>query len=337
MKRKFLAVFAAAALSVLPFAAACDKGGEEGEGVQPVTLVAIDGTQVGVADCDYYVVPEPAASTKVNAIAELNFAGDLQKLYGGENGYPQAVVVAKSELVKSYDFCAEFAAALKENAEWLAAETTAPHTIVNAVSSHLTEGMSPTFNAKNLSKQVIANCGVKFVSAKESKAEIKAFMTEINAVAESPFGTPEDKFFAEGFGSGNFEGNLKVVAPDGAPALGLAKMLAGEKNFDGVNIDYEIVNSSLIQTYVGGNSPKADICVLPVNLAVKLLGSGEKYSLLGTLTHGNLFLLSKTGKTIENSNISDLSGKRVGVVNLAAVPGLTFKLILKKNNIAYTV
>ena len=33
---------------------------------------------------------EPAASTKAKVIPSLNFAGDLQQLYGGQNGYPQA-------------------------------------------------------------------------------------------------------------------------------------------------------------------------------------------------------------------------------------------------------
>ncbi|MFQ7078778.1 MAG: hypothetical protein ACLRSW_13010 [Christensenellaceae bacterium] len=47
---------------------------------------------------------EPAASLKVTATANapkpLSFVGDLQELYGGEKGYPQAVLVAKKSFIQ---------------------------------------------------------------------------------------------------------------------------------------------------------------------------------------------------------------------------------------------
>ena len=59
--------------------------------------------------------------------------------------------------------------------------------------------------------------------------------------------------------------------------------------------------------------------------------------MLGTVTHGNLYILSaKSDKSITKDNIAELKGKTVGVVNLAAVPGLTFKLILNKYGIEYS-
>jgi ABC-type nitrate/sulfonate/bicarbonate transport system substrate-binding protein len=289
-----------------------------------------------MSDIDYYVVPEPAASTKVNAISALNFAGDLQELYGGDSGYPQAVIVAKSSFVSSYSYINEFLSAVERSAAWIADESTSAQTIVNAVQTHLTAGMSATFNANNLTKSVIANCGVKLTSATDSKEEIKGFMQKLNSVSATSFGTPDDNFFFDGTsGNGTYGGEVNVYAPDGAPALGLAKLLAGEENLS-VQTNYEIVDASTIQTYVTGANPKADICVLPVNLATKLLGSGETYKLVGTLTHGNLYMVSASGTTITSDNISSLKGKRVGVVNLAAVPGLTFKLILKNNGIEYS-
>ena len=80
---------------------------------------------------------------------------------------------------------------------------------------------------------------------------------------------------------------------------------------------------------------KADICVLPVSVAVKLLGNAKNYKLVGTLTHGNLYLLSKNGEQISADNIEKLKGSTVGVVNLAAVPGLTFKVILQSHGIGF--
>ncbi len=302
---------------------------------QKVNLVAIDATQIGVADVDYYVVPEPAASTKVGAMSAvgLQFSGDLQALYGGTNGYPQAVIVAKNSLLE-YGFMTKFVEGVISNKTWLT--STSAETVVNAVSAHLTEGMNATFNAKNLTSTVINNCGINFRSASAAKTDILSFMDSLNSVAPTSFGTPADKFFHDGqYGSEIYDGTVKVYAPDGAPALGLAKLLADECELDSA-VEYSVVKADTIQTYVTGANPVADICVLPVNLAVKLLGSGEKYSLVGTLTNGNLYMLSKGAENITQSNISTLAGKTVGVVNLAQVPGLTFKLILKNNGLEYT-
>lgn len=329
MKLKTVISAAVAALSILCFTACAPLPSAES-----VKLVGVSAAEVGVrSDVDYFVVPEPAASVKINAVDGLEFSGSLQKLYGGD-GYPQAVVVAKTELL-NYSVCKDFLAALEGSGEWLLADTTSPETIVQAVKSHLAEDMAPTFNAKNLTKAVVENCNVRFERASDCKERVKRFMTEINGLG-TDFGTPADGFFYDGNASDSvYDGKVSVYAPDGAPALGLAKMLAGESDL-GDNFDFRIVDASAIQTFVAGGSPKADICVLPVNLAVKMLGNGEKYKMLGTLTHGNLFLLSSGGEKITVDNVSALRGKTVGVINLAAVPGLTFKLILKNNNIEYS-
>ncbi|MGN0824622.1 MAG: hypothetical protein ACI4MB_06120 [Candidatus Coproplasma sp.] len=127
-------------------------------------------------------------------------------------------------------------------------------------------------------------------------------------------------------------GKYKVYAPDGAPALALAQLCTEEKSEYAVNV----VKASTITTYVTGEEPKADFAIVPVNAAVKMLGSGEKYQMLGTVTHGNLFLLKKTnGEEITTANISTLVGKTVGVINLANVPGLMLKVILQQYNIPF--
>ena len=132
-------------------------------------------------------------------------------------------------------------------------------------------------------------------------------------------------------------GAIRVYAPDGAPALALAyAMSVDDKEYFGTDVGFEVVNASTIQTYVTGKSPKADICVLPVNAACNLLGTGENYKMLGAVTHGNLFLLKKAGgEDITADNLSALVGKTVGVVNLANVPGWTFKVILSRKEVAF--
>ena len=47
-------------------------------------------------------------------------------------------------------------------------------------------------------------------------------------------------------------------------------------------------------------------------------------------------MLSKNGEKITAENIKSLEGKTVGIVNLAAVPGLTFKTILKQYEMDFT-
>ena len=68
---------------------------------------------------------------------------------------------------------------------------------------------------------------------------------------------------------------VQVYMPDGAPALALAKLM----NEGGTDAEYHVVDSSTIQVYVTGDAPAADVCVLPVNLASKLLGTGEEYQM----------------------------------------------------------
>ena len=129
---------------------------------------------------------------------------------------------------------------------------------------------------------------------------------------------------------------VSVYMPDGAPALAFAEMMSSDAEIGGVKFEYNVVDASLIQTYVTGKNPAADVCVLPVNLACKLLGTGENYKMLGTVTHGNLYILKKAnGEEITLNNLNSLKGKTVGVVSLAAIPGLTFKLILNDNNVEY--
>lgn len=327
--KKIFAFFVCAVIMIVGAFGISACGGDDSK--DAVKLVPIEANSVGLmSDIDYYVVPEPAASAKVKALESLNFVGDLQALYGGENGYPQAVVVAKNDLTGS-EILQKFIKSLEDSADWLLSDETSVEQIVDAIASHLTAGLEPSIKTQNLTKSVIKNCGIKFVSASNSKSEIFEFMEKFNSVSQTSFGIPADDFFTHTTSSFNSR-KISVYAPDGAPALGLAKLMS-ENKIDGV--DYEIVNANTIQTYVSGAAPKADICVLPVNLAVKLLGDGTKYKLLGTLTHGNLYMLSDSQTQITVSNLSLLKGKRVGVVNLAAVPGLTFKLILKNNGIDY--
>lgn len=130
------------------------------------------------------------------------------------------------------------------------------------------------------------------------------------------------------------EGNLTLYVPDGAPALSVARLLAEEDILP--DIDINVVLASTIRTYVTGETPTADICILPVNEASQFLGDASTYTMLGSVTQGNLFIMKKqSGVDITTANLNELIGKKVGVINLANVPGLTFKSILSDNAIPF--
>lgn len=130
------------------------------------------------------------------------------------------------------------------------------------------------------------------------------------------------------------EGEYSVYAPDGAPALALCKGISEKE--DGC-FSYHVVDASTIQTYVTGEEQKADFCILPLNLASKLIGTGESYQMLGTVTNGNMYFLTMEGETITVENLSTLVGKTVGVVQLPNVPGLTLRAVMNANDVAYSV
>ncbi len=115
---------------------------------------------------------------------------------------------------------------------------------------------------------------------------------------------------------------ITVYAPDGAPALSLVNAIENTTEFD-----YKIVGVDVIQTVVSGEK-KADICILPINLASKIIGDGKDYKMLGVITHGNFYFASKNNEQINRQTIVNLIGKTIGVVQLQSIAGLTLKASL---------
>ena len=87
--------------------------------------------------------------------------------------------------------------------------------------------------------------------------------------------------------------SVRVYMPDGAPALAFAKLMHEDTEDDGIS--YFVVDAKTIAARVNNADMEknADICVMPITAASKLLGSGEKYKMLGLATQGNLFLMAK--------------------------------------------
>ena len=122
---------------------------------------------------------------------------------------------------------------------------------------------------------------------------------------------------------------LDFVAPDGAPALSIAKFINDKEDFGMAPINYKVVSSSDIGSYM--QQAKADFIIIPVNAASKLYKahSIESYKMLAVVTHGNLYVLSSDN----TQSLSDLSGKVIGVIGQGLVPDLTLRAVLSDNGL----
>ena len=134
--------------------------------------------------------------------------------------------------------------------------------------------------------------------------------------------------FAVGCDSGE-EGDITLMAPDGAPALAAASIFA-----DGT-IGGRTVNSSIvagadeISTNVANGT--ADIAIMPVNLAARIYNGGAKIKLVSVSVTGCLYMVGKS----DLASLSDLKGKIVYNIGRGATPDITLKYILNENGVEY--
>lgn len=140
---------------------------------------------------DFAVAPEPAVSALTSKVPAIKIKFSLQELWG-ENGYPQAVLVAKTELCEDGKFVSALLDALSDSAAWLPEHAA---DAAEAVKTHLAEGLNPSFNANNLTAAVIANCNIKVVKAKDAQEDVKNYITKIKAISEQAAGSVTDEFF----------------------------------------------------------------------------------------------------------------------------------------------
>ena len=113
---------------------------------------------------------------------------------------------------------------------------------------------------------------------------------------------------------------IAVYMPDGAPALAFAKLMHEENKLGKENLTYTVVKADNIGGFVANES--ATVALMPITGASKV--ANGKYKAVSVITHGNIFLIGKGDAT----TLSELKDKKVGVVQLANVPGLTFKHLL---------
>lgn len=121
---------------------------------------------------------------------------------------------------------------------------------------------------------------------------------------------------------------IKVVAPDGLPALSLVKMINEKPEIDGVEVDYKIekLSETLVMTLM---KKEADLAIVPSNLAGQLYNKGLGYKIAGTVGWGSFYVISR-----ENLNsLKDLKGKEITTIGKGLTPDIIFQTLLKKNGL----
>ena len=159
-----------------------------------VNLLAITGPDaVGTVEADCFMIAEPAATAQSKK--GYSIVGNLQTLYDAEEGYPQAVLVAKKELVENNaKWTKAFTSKVEGSANWL--QTASGEEIVAAVSAHMEDKQTATsLKAPLLSSAVIARCGIRFTYAAACKNEVNAFLTAMMAVNSKAAAMPLDAFY----------------------------------------------------------------------------------------------------------------------------------------------
>jgi NitT/TauT family transport system substrate-binding protein len=122
---------------------------------------------------------------------------------------------------------------------------------------------------------------------------------------------------------------LKIYMPDGAPALAMSKLMYERNNLGYDNVDYTVVSSSNISHSI--IQRKADIAILPINMASKILKNGDAYKVVASVTNGNLYIVGNR----DIDGFGDLTNEVVGVIGEGNVPDLNLKCLLNSCGVEY--
>jgi NitT/TauT family transport system substrate-binding protein len=122
---------------------------------------------------------------------------------------------------------------------------------------------------------------------------------------------------------------LRVVVPDGVPALSIIRLLRERPSMGrNVTVNYEVVRSPELMAarVVAG---EADIAIVPTNLAAVLYNRNVPYRLAAANVWGMLHVVSS-----ENiRNWQDLRGKEVHTFGRGLTPDIVFRYLLAQNGL----
>lgn len=124
-----------------------------------------------------------------------------------------------------------------------------------------------------------------------------------------------------------FAETIKVVTPDGLPALSLVNMM-DTKKIDNIQLNYKVekMSDALIVDML---KREGDIAIVPSNFSAQLYNKKLGYKILGTIGWGSFYVVSR-----DNINsLEELKGKEVYTFGKGLTPDLIFQSILEKKRI----
>lgn len=124
---------------------------------------------------------------------------------------------------------------------------------------------------------------------------------------------------------GKYDDTVHVYMPDGAPAVSLSALM--DSGYDG--FDFTVVPSEEIGVSV--SSRTADMAIMPIDAAARLYNGGVDIVMVSVNTHGNLYMVGGN----ENIALSDLVGKKLGVIGQGSVPDNMLRILLDNSEIGY--
>lgn len=124
-----------------------------------------------------------------------------------------------------------------------------------------------------------------------------------------------------------FAETIKVVTPDGLPALSLVNMM-DTKKIDNIQLNYKVekMSDALIVDML---KREGDIAIVPSNFSAQLYNKKLGYKILGTIGWGSFYVVSRDSI----NSLEELKGKEVYTFGKGLTPDLIFQSILEKKGI----
>ncbi len=285
------------------------------------------------------VMAEPAATMLEKQTPDTTwYRLDVQELYDDEvKGYPQAVLMVKSSLLMAYpEIVTDIEQKINQNVDWAKQN---PQIAVDAIK---TSFPGTTLKAPMLSSKSIDNSKIYFQSASAAKSSVIKYVNEIRDIDTAGANQVGDDFFyTPSTANGDWtKQTISFYAPDGAPAISIAKFISDGENFGtGKKVNYNVVAAENVVGFMAQSN--ADIILLPVNGATKMYkannNANDPYKLVSVITHGNLYIMSKTEITLDDLKLKEDAPENerliLAVPKPGAVPDWSTRIALSKHNL----
>ncbi len=125
---------------------------------------------------------------------------------------------------------------------------------------------------------------------------------------------------------------LRIVMPDGTPALAVAKLINDNSKLNGQKIKVDIVSPALIGTEVARGT--AQFAILPTNAAANIIKNNGGYKFASVNIFGVLYIIGKE-VTEQSFSVNDLERKRVASIGFSNTPQFLFEKILDESGIGF--